>query len=615
MGQDGNQSFLMGQNASKDPDLIDPAQYASGINVNIQQGFLSPRWGYVRAPLTFPSGTLLTPRNTYRTYEDIFRSGRFQAMIPYVVGNTFYQIFVISGVIFMMNQKTYEMSVIPISDGSFLNYGAPRINWANAGKYVVIFDYPARPVILEEFTARRSVSTNFEVPISVLGTYNQNRLFIANAGNEYTGGDPSGSLATPDAPITFEEVLLSGSPYFGQIFKLPTAYNNGQITAMTFLQSADSSTGIGPMLIGTEQEVWAAGTNNPRSTWDNSQFASNLVFNAGISGPRAVVQANSDCFFMSPDAEIRPLSMSRQEQQRWSKVPISREVQNWLTINDKNLAKYASLGYFKNKIFATVNPLRVPAVDLVGNNIIDVCHVGMVVLELDSISTLSGEYPPAWAGIWTGIRPMDMNQNNSRMFVIAKDDSTVNHVYEVDPSINHDVIDGKVRRVRSRVYTREYNFGNAYLQKEINNIVFNIEDVKGEFELNVQFKPSHAEKYLEWRTFSHRAPWRSCEMPRGCEYHGLAGHNFRELYLGSPIAGDACNEVTKDNYSLFKKLQLKLDITGINWKIKDFVLLATDKPQNMTALNCESYPEVKVCSQCSDDLILEEDDSCQAQTL
>ena len=89
-----------------------------------------------------------------------------------------------------------------IQGGSQLDEAADRINWSPAGKYLVIFDFPAYPVIIEGLLARRADPALLEIPRSVLGTYNQNRLFIANAGNEFTAGDPA-AYTFPTGPISF----------------------------------------------------------------------------------------------------------------------------------------------------------------------------------------------------------------------------------------------------------------------------------------------------------------------------------------------------------------------------------------------------------------------------
>lgn len=98
--QDGTQDFLGGQDASKIPSRIPVNSYQAGVNLSVALGVPTPRWGYVKKKLTFPDETLRLPNGREVPYENIFRSGRFQALIPYTISAQSYLLIVISGVIF-----------------------------------------------------------------------------------------------------------------------------------------------------------------------------------------------------------------------------------------------------------------------------------------------------------------------------------------------------------------------------------------------------------------------------------------------------------------------------------------------------------------------------------
>lgn len=361
----GAQTFIGGQDASKIPDQIEGGYFAASVNTSNRRAALQPRWGGVKLKVSYSDGYLENSFKKQNPYQNIFETGKYQATIPFQIGNVPHLVIVISGCIFLYNQITRNISYLPIetTDSSVdrLNGRATRINWTAAGKHLVLFDFPAYPVILDGVTARRADPALYEIPAALMGVYNSNRLFIANGGNEFTAGDPVGSTTTPNAPITFEEVLLTGSTYYGQIFQLPTFDTNEAITAMAFLQMADTSTGIGPLLVGTDKAIYSYATQNLRSTWEQGQFGSVLTYNTGIAGARAICNVNSDLFFMSSDGQVRSLSMSREEQGKWSKVPISLEVQNWLNSINPDLFKYTVISYFKNKVFILANPYRVAA--------------------------------------------------------------------------------------------------------------------------------------------------------------------------------------------------------------------------------------------------------------
>jgi len=605
---DGSTNFLGGQDASKIPALVPPDSYHSGVNLSVSKGVPTPRWGNRQAKLKFPTGGVVLPNLYTIPYATAFHQGRFQALIPYSVGKTYYLIVVVSGVIFLINQETFEVTVPAIEGGGLLNENSPRLNWSNAGEFLVIFDFPNFPVILQGTVARRADPALFEVPVSVLGGYNQNRLFISNAGNEFTGGDPTGSLAAPEAPVTFQEVELPASPYFGQIFQLSTNYSNDPITFLGFLQVIDTSTGIGPFLVGTTNAIYSYQTQLPRAQWEASQFGSVFVENAGIAGARSGINVNSDFFFFSSDGQLRSASMSRDEQKKWARVPISREVENWLKYWDKSLIPYTVLGYFNNKIFATVNPYRTDAILPNKTPVFDVAFGGMVVLELDNLATLGKDGQPAWAGLWTGLRPMDMCVSNQRMFVMSKDDNSVNELYEVDPTITYDVSkNGDIRYVESIIYTREYDFSASgavssipipFQNKDLHSIDLDLRNIQGDFSIDVLFKPSQASYFAEWGTFKHVAPWLTCGVPQGCEINGLLPHQFRDITIGEPIDGGKCADVSRTFLRTFRKLQLKFVIKGKYWELQGFKLKAKIHPQNELETSCNIYPDLKLCADC-----------------
>ncbi len=601
LSQDGVTNFLGGQDASKIPSRIPESCYQEGVNISVALGVPEPRWGLVKKKLNFTDQTYTLPSNRQVTYKSIFHSGRFQAFIPYKVSGQPYLVVVISGIIFLINQTTFDVGIINVAGGGMLNENTPRLNWSNAGRYLVIFDYPNYPIILEGITARRADPAKYEVPVSTIGAYNQNRLFIGNAGQDYTAGDPTGSLAAPEAPITFQEVLIPSAAYFGQLFSLPTDNLQDKITAMGFLQFTDSSTGIGPLIMGTENSVFSFQAQQKRADWDASTFGSKLVPNAGIVGQRAFCNVNSDVFFLSKDGQLRTVSMSRQEQQKWSRAPISREVQNWTIIRDPSLLKYSVVNYFNDKIFVTVNPYRVPAYALDGTPIYDIAFGGMTVLELDNMATLGKDALPAWAGLWTGVRPLDFVSNVDQCFVMSKDGESSNELYQVNPAITYDIEEesGNIRYAPAVYVSRSLDCKTPFQDKNIHSLDLGIQEVQGDFSIKVSFKPSQGTRFVDWKEFKHTAPWRICGFPNACNINGLSPHNFIGITLGDADGGLECDPVGSLPYQLFRKLQLRMEISGKYWQLQEFRLKAIANPQSEQDTVCQVYKPVELCAECN----------------
>lgn len=609
---DGTFDFTGGQDASKVPDRIPENCYAAGVNVSTMKGVLQPRWGFERQIINFPEGFIVNRYQRRISYRQVFESGKFQMAAPYYVsGVTQVIIIVISGIIFSFNPVSNSLNVVNIDGGSSLNAKARRLNWTAAGKYLVIYDFPDYPVLIDGLQATRADPSLMEVPASAQGAFNQNRLFVSNAGNEFTGGDPIGSLAAPLAPITFKEVQTIGSPYYGQVFQLPTSDHNDPITFMGFLPVSDTSTGIGPLIVATNRAIYSYNTQNPRSSWEAGGFGTIVNYNAGVVGPRAWASVNSDAFFMSSDGFVRSFSMSRDEQHKWARVPISREVENWFTTWDQSLISLSFVSYFKNKIFFSVNPYRTAVEEFqTGGSISDYAHGGIAVMELDNISAMGQVGNPIWAGLWTGINPMDTVNLGEAAFVISKDTSNVNRIYSINPNITYDTADNVVRQVRSRVYTKQYTFQDPFLNKELHSIDFNISKIQGDFNIDIKYQPEHAPYMLPWKNYSHDAPWRTCDLPETCLINGFATHDIRDFSFGAPEA-NPCNPVTNDLYKVFRGVQIELTLKGKYWEISECRVKAMPKTPSLLTNLCDVLPPVPICQACSDDWAVEPFESCE----
>jgi hypothetical protein len=584
--------------------------------VSAKRGVLSPRWGYSRLPLTFEEGTEEDETGRQRAYREIFEGGKFQSAVSFYIGDDPFIVAVISGFIFLVNISTNHVDNISVVGGSRINGRLSRVNRTVANEYVIFYDFPDYPVLVSGLSARRADPTAYEVPASRMGAYNQNRLFIVNGGNEFTGGDPVGNLVATSPPISFEEVLGDAAAYKNQVFQLPTDYNREPVTAIGTLQAVDTSTGIGPLLMATSRGIYAYGTHVPRVQWEAGQFGSMVVSQVGVVGPRSFVNANSDVFFISTDGHVRTLSMAQNEQKRWSRIPISNEIKNWIKIHDKSLLQFSVAEYFNNKLFVSVNPFRAAATDFATRYpISDYAFGGMVVLELDNITSFGEAVAPAWAGLWTGVRPMEFVSVADRMFVFSKDHSTINRIYEIDPELSYDTADDQVRQIKSRVYTKSFSFGNPFNRKHLHSLELNIKDIKGDFSLDTKYKVSHSPYFYDWRLINHPAPWRLEDILAAGMFSDIEGHSIRDFIIGGSEEDNAVNPVSDELINVFKEVQIYLELTGIYWELTGFRLKAVENIETYND-SMTTYKPLALSSNVSTDWNYEEFGGCQElQTL
>lgn len=597
---DGNTTFVGGQNAGLRPSDIQPNQYFIGINLTTDQGSVGPRWGLQQDELLNFSNTGNYRRVTGLEvpFEQIFRGGKFQAFIPYSIGPDYFVIYIVSGFIFLINTFTKDVVVLNPTDA--LNFYADRINWSNAGNFLVIFDFPNNPFILEGIQIKRADPALFEVPISVMGTYNQNRLCIANAGIDWTAGDPSGSLFTPDAPVTFQEIIIPSAPFVGDVYQVPTANkNNDSITAMGFLQVLDTSTGIGPLLVATSSAIYSYRTDLPRTLWQGGSsgavFGSALLKSVGIAGQRAHANIGSDLLFVAPSGQIYALSMARNDQTRWGNSPISREVNNFLESVDPTLHYVSAVANHKNKIFFTCNPYRTTVYSPDGFPQSDYVNAGVVVIETDTMASLGNQSPPVWAGLWTGTGFLDFAENNGVLYVAGKYRNR-NELYILDPKKTYDTIEGKTRFVRSVMYTKEYTFTDPTINKVIHSVELGLRGLEEKIDVNIEYKTSTSETFNFWRHINIESPVEQCEgfpvFPNSLQPQGI-----RDLNAGGvEKVCDPAEQVTMD---IFKGLQLRFIITGKDWELQYLKLKAEPKiPEQLPVFGCDVREPVRVPVQC-----------------
>lgn len=608
---DGNTDFSGGQNAALNPNSLQPNQYSYGVNVSTQRTSLTPRWGITQLELDWSLAGNHTRSTGFTVpFEQVFKAGKFQAIIPYSIGPDKFKIYIVSGYIFMINLSELTVQVLNPTDS--LNVYADRINWSNAGQYLVIFDFPNRPFILDGITIRRADATLYEVPTSVMGTYNQNRLCIANAGIDWTAGDPAGSVYATGAPVTFEEIMIPSSPYVGDVYQVPTANkNNDAITAMGFLQVLDTSMGIGPLLVATNKAIYSYRTDQPRSSWQggttSAVFGSAVLYNEGIVGQRAHVNVGGDIIFLSPDGQVRALTMARNEVARWSNTPISREVSNFMIYNDPTIAYVSVVTHFLNKIFVTCNPYRVDCVSAEGYVQTDYVNGGVVVLELDNMAGLSNQSSPSWAGAWTGVQFMDFAVNDGTCYIAAKHNGE-NGLFVFDPDRTYDTIGGKTRYVRSVILTREYNHTDITVNKELHSLDLGLRDLEERVQVSVDYKPSTSGTYTHWRDVVFNAPVEQCSfMP---EYpQGLLSQGIRDLNLGS-VNELVCDPTNDNLMHVYKGVQLRLEITGKYWELDYIKLKGRVLRQSETDVYCGERPGVQIPAQCFDIWAIPNLDNC-----
>jgi hypothetical protein len=247
-----------------------------------------------------------------------------------------------------------------------------------------------------------------ELPPGRMGAYGLGRNWMSGVdGRTYAGfdivGGGSGSAAFNyrDAVLkNTENTYLAG----GGAFVVPGSV--GDIRAMIFSATLDTSLGQGPLQILTPHIVYSCNAPIDRTVWEaiTNPIQTQVVISNGGLGQNSTQLMNSDTVYRSVDG-IRSLKLTRQEFDTWSRTPISQEMIRVLDQDQLNLLSYGSAIVFDNRMLMTCSPVA-------GTK--GVYHQGLIALNLAPVSNLHTKLPPVYDGLWTGINVLQLVKGQFR---------------------------------------------------------------------------------------------------------------------------------------------------------------------------------------------------------
>jgi hypothetical protein len=360
------------------------------------------------------------------------------------------------GVIFKINLQNQTAVVLRTSTSDRISINHRRVDLQLSGKGMVIFDPGNMPVLMEGNNVKRSVWTTVEengaitkgVPQSNMGVFVQSRLWVDISGTDFTAGDFVGDVNNPDANFTFDEVFTEGAPYVDQIFNLGYGFGNYRITAMGFVASRNGNSRLqvsqyGSLYVATRNSVHIYSAELPRAQWATTDFGRLELYGTGIVGQRAHSIIGSDILFQDINGYVHSLSKNQSDaRQGWVTTRISREVEDWLKPVSKSYLDVGFITPYNTRIYVGAKPIRVKTPNYLGGVSYDFCHEGMVVLELDNASSMSGAAAPAWAGMWTGIRPMEATEIDGALYITSRDIDGFARTYRVREDVSFDTWNG-----------------------------------------------------------------------------------------------------------------------------------------------------------------------------
>lgn len=562
------------------PSLINANQLAWAVNTTVRGGWPTARPGWKRRQLTF----------TYPT-QTLFEDGLFQGAGSYVADNgRAFLVASISGRIFTIDIPSFTVNDITIAgDANMANQ--PKAWFCQAERWLVVQNGLNRPFLWDGAGSRRTLQN--EVPIGGPMAYGKGRLWVARD-SEYFGGDLVWSDQTlgRDSVIRFTENTFLNE---GGAFAVPA----GPITGLAFAANLDTSLGDGDLLVFTSQASHAFSAPIDRTVWKDLEYPIQryALLNYGALNHESIAVLNGDVLFRAQDG-IRSLAYARRDFTEWGNTPISRQARRALEYDTKALLPFCSSVNFDNRLLMTVSPQRIN-----GHGTI---HKGLVALDYSLVSGMGQKYPPAWEGVWTGLRILQVVtvrvSGEDRAFIFALSNTNTIELWEItrDALFDHDGSDDVP--IEWIFETRSTPFAQPMGKKRLMGAEQWYDHVAGNVSITARFRADLSECWTEWGTITDCAKYRDCDPVDPYECHAVRYYQkARRSRIAFPMPPDVVDPqtggFTRDGF----EFQVRYEITG-RLRMKRLMLVASSVPEDIAGdislAGCATVPNVGCQTEC-----------------
>lgn len=446
----------------------------------------------------------------------------------------------------------------------------PHVWFYQAETFLIAQDGQSKPMIYDGGSSVRAGDK--QIPGGTVGTYCMGRIWQVLADEQsFMAGDLVYSVTgqTKDVLGSTENTFLND----GGTFSVPN--NAGKIRAIKPISNLDTTLGQGSLLVFCEHGVFAVNAPINRDEWKNLQYPIQtvaLLANGGESQSSTVIQ-NGDMFYRSQN-EIRSFYMARREFGDWGNTGMSREMNRILLRDTRYLLEYASAEVFDNRLLMTCSPVNTPQ---------GVYHRGIAVLDFDLVSSMANKLPPAWEGVWNGLKILQLVKcrikNQDRLFAFVLSDEREVELWEITKDRKSDWNGTVDVPINWWFETASYPFDLPFSKKRLEGGDTWIENLSGDVSFTLQFR---ADRYPCWRNWM---TWSDCAGDGNCEIEDCAlpkdvlpQYRPRKTFTTPP---EDCDPILKTEYRDGYEFQARLSITGY-CEIKQLRLMALTRVEPWT---------------------------------
>jgi hypothetical protein len=550
-----------GMHSGISPSLIGANQVAFAHNVTFRGGFARTRPKFQRISIEWEDEEA---RQWFGSYpvsgQDYFKNALGTQFLVCCAGGRF----------FSFELRSYTATAREITpEGPRWMPGEAKTWFCQALQYLVAQNGRDQPLIYNGTSSRYADATRNEVPCGRQMAYLNNRLFVVDtSGTQILAGD-LGNM-TANSVLEFTEISRAAADG-GLPLQMPVQL--GAIKGLVTTAMQDTAAGQGSLLVAANNAVSSLNPVTQRSQWPSIQLQAIALIGSGFcSDGMAVV--NGDVWGRSPDG-WRSYVMARREFGEWGNTPQSREIERVLQYDDPRYFEFADCVYFDNRLLMTVNP----------QHQLNGCyHRGLVALNFDNLSTLTGKSQAAYDGLWTGIQPYGFCSGEfggeERCFAFCAS-SAGNELVEITKKYgdDHDENGWEPRRIDSFIETRAFSLGKPDLKKAIAGAEVWIDELRGAADFDLKYRPDQWPCWLDWHTWSEFAQIKDCDgFAESCGVPREFSAQYRpRMNLPQPVW--VANPLSHELMSHAYEWQLRLAWTG-QTRLRMLRLLMSERDVN-----------------------------------
>ncbi len=534
-------------------------QIAHGINITVKNGWAESRPAL--RPVIFDN----------QAGDGILEKGCYQGGHYYGYSEEARFIFAFGGELVSLDPKRQVLKKIDLAGRRPFSSVEPFVYFEERGGALIARDRHGTSVIIEGDSARFAGAT--EVPRGLMMLDGWYRLVsVGRDGVSLFFSDHEMDENTTPLSFTDQNYGLANAS------RIIVPKRIGRIRHLAFVPWLDTDTGVGPLLVFGQYGTMAYNTSVPRDQWAINDISSMVLPTVGACSHRCGVGRSTDYLWRDQDGRIRSYQNARRDESSRHVNTIDRAVRSYYENDPSEYLRYSSAAAIEDRVLFTVNPEKART----KFGILNVRHRSIAVLEGDVSLGYERSEEPVWAGLWTGIRPLDLIEGYSnsrdeegvrrRMIIPSHDIDGEIRFYEFDRvQKGHDytIISRRNKawarkKIESMVVTRPLTFENSLVAKKRSGAALRFSGIKGRTALEVNWLHNISQEEHCW--YSYEAGAGECVtttcMGEDVGIRGPQEQSRMRLVVGGDLSFKGVSDAEGRSLELFYLGQIVYRWTG-----------------------------------------------------